>query len=97
MLYTSQLAKEYLEQSKELGERNRRIENRVGLIVSQMSDSLISGNTSFTTTLDSELDDESRDYLSQAGIEAKLLDYGFKKGSIMMSIYQYRFTFREAN
>lgn len=93
MLYTAELAKEYLEQSKDLGRRNREIENTAGLIVAQMSDSLIEGNGSFKKSLDKPLMDECADYLERSGIDVEFVGTSETKGLVNKVSYQYKFTF----
>lgn len=87
MIYTSQLAKEYLEQSQAIGEKNAEFESTIGLIIGQMSDSLINNNHSFKTSLDKQLDDDYIDYLEHAGIDVKCVGY---KG---LNTFEYKFTF----
>lgn len=86
MLYTPELAKEYLKQAQEIGKHNAEFENTVGLIIDQMRDSLFSNNHSFRKVLDKQLNDGHLDYLESAGIDVKFTNY-------LDHRYEYKFTF----
>ena len=76
MLYTSQLAKEYLEQAQEVGKRNAEFENMVDPIINQMSSTLINNHNSFRKSMNKELSEECISYLEYAGIDVQFLGFG---------------------
>lgn len=96
MLYTAELAKEYLKHSEDIGWRNKQIENTVGLILSQMSDSLTQCLHSFKKSFTKPLENCCIDYLEHAGITVEFVstieDHNFG-GVQHPTQYQYKFTF----
>lgn len=96
MLYTSQLAKEYLEHSAEIGKRNAEIEKAVDPIIKQMGDTLFQNKNSFKKTMERPLKEECVDYLEHAGIDVKLESQYAQESAntfALKAFYEYKFTF----
>lgn len=87
MMYTSQLAKEYLQQAQEMGKRNAEFESTIDSIIGQLRDSLINNSSSFKKVFDKQLNDDHISYLEHAGVDVKFTNY------LGQGRYEYKFTF----